>query len=92
MFKLQEKLSALKTEHAEIKKIKFINYFQFLWVIFALLNPDPDTDSGTPLNPEPIRIRIRIHNTAGGPVLLSHQYAELHRREGNRGLETNLAR
>jgi hypothetical protein len=34
-----------------------------LWVIFALLDPDPDTDPGTPLNPDP----VRIHNT--GPRL-----------------------
>jgi hypothetical protein len=32
-------------------------------VTFALLDPDPDTDPGTPLNPDPIRIRIPI--TAG---------------------------
>jgi hypothetical protein len=25
----------------EIKKMKFINFFLFLWVIFALLDPDP---------------------------------------------------
>ncbi len=35
-----------------------------MWLIFALLGPDPDcesgdTDPGTPLNPDP----IRIHNT-----------------------------
>jgi hypothetical protein len=29
--------------------MKFINFFLFLWVIFALLDPDP----GTPLNPAP---------------------------------------
>jgi hypothetical protein len=33
--------------------------FQCLWVIFALLHSDP----GTPSNPDPIRIRILIHNT-----------------------------
>jgi hypothetical protein len=26
------------------KKMKFINFFLFLWVIFALLGPDPDVD------------------------------------------------
>jgi hypothetical protein len=31
-----------------------------LRVVFALLDPDPD--SLTRLNPDPIRIRIRIHN------------------------------
>jgi hypothetical protein len=30
-----------------------------LWVIFALLDPDPDMDPLTWLNPDPIRIRIR---------------------------------
>ncbi len=28
------------------------NCFLFLWVIFALLDPDPDTDPGIPLNPD----------------------------------------
>ncbi len=50
--KLQEKLSALKREHPALQKIKFINFFLFLWIIFALLgsgsNPDPDLD----LNPQ----------------------------------------
>ncbi len=41
---------------------------------FALLDPDPDRDTvwtmdpWTPLNPDPIRIRIRIHNTANGKI------------------------
>ncbi len=30
----------------------FINFLCF-WVIFAFLDPDPDTDPGTPLNPDP---------------------------------------
>jgi hypothetical protein len=43
-----------------IQYLKFINLFSFFWgVIFALL--DPNTDPGTQLNPDPIR--IRIHNT-----------------------------
>jgi hypothetical protein len=40
-----------------IKKCNLLTFFLFLCVIFALLDPDP----GTPLNPDPIR--IRIHNT-----------------------------
>ena len=36
----------------------FTNYCLLLWVIFALLDPDP----GFQLNTDPIRIRIRIHN------------------------------
>jgi hypothetical protein len=31
--------------------MKFLNFLLFLWVIFALLDPDP----GTPLNPDPQR-------------------------------------
>jgi hypothetical protein len=27
--------------------MKFIIFFQFLWVIFALLDPDPDCKSGS---------------------------------------------
>jgi hypothetical protein len=33
--------------------MKFFNFFLFLWVILALLDPDPLTR----LNPDPIRIR-----------------------------------
>ncbi len=43
--------------------MKFIIFFLCLWVIFALLDADPDMDPGTPLNPDPIRIRIRFHST-----------------------------
>ncbi len=50
MAKLQGKPLALKRERPALSKIKFINFFLFLWVIFALLdriririaNPDPD--------------------------------------------------
>jgi hypothetical protein len=59
MSKLQEKPSALKREYPALQKMKFINFFLCLLVIFALL--DPDTDSWTPLNPDPIR--IWIHST-----------------------------
>ncbi len=41
MSKLQEKPSALKRDHPPLKKIKFVNFFLCLWVIFALLDPDP---------------------------------------------------
>jgi len=40
--------------------MKFLNFFLLFWVIFALLDPDPLTR----LNPDPIRIRIRIRNPA----------------------------
>ncbi len=51
MSKLQEKPSVLKRDHPAFKKMKFINFFLCLWVIFALL--DPDTYLGTPLDPDP---------------------------------------
>ncbi len=56
--KLKEKPSALKREHPALQKIKFINFFLFLWVIFC----PPGSGSG-------LRNRIqgpqwvRIHNT-----------------------------
>jgi hypothetical protein len=37
-------LSALG-EHSSLQKMKFINYFILFWVIFALLDPDPDCES-----------------------------------------------
>jgi hypothetical protein len=46
MFKLQEKTLALKREHSTTKIMKFINLFLCLWVIFALLDLDPDCESG----------------------------------------------
>jgi hypothetical protein len=40
--KLQEKPSALKKEHPVLKNMKILDFFLFLCVIFALLDPDPD--------------------------------------------------
>ncbi len=60
---LQEKPSAPKREHPAIQKMKFINFFLFLWVIYAILEPNQVPDLGTSLYPNPTRIRIRIHNT-----------------------------
>jgi hypothetical protein len=48
--KLQENPSALKREYPALQNMKFLNFFLFLWVIFALHRPD--------------WIRIRIRNTA----------------------------
>jgi hypothetical protein len=44
MPKLQEKTSALEREHPVpvLKNMKILDFFLFLWVIFALLDPDPD--------------------------------------------------
>ncbi len=47
--KLQRKPLALKREHPALQNIKFFNFFPLLWVIFALLDPDPDPQ--TWLNP-----------------------------------------
>jgi hypothetical protein len=57
LFKRTSKLqkhSALKREHPALQKIKFINFFPYLWVNFAFLGPYP----GTPLNSDLIRILI----------------------------------
>jgi hypothetical protein len=39
---LQEKPSALEREHPALQNMKILYFFLFLWVIFALLDPDPD--------------------------------------------------
>ena len=51
MPKLQEKPSALKREHPVLKNMKILDFFLFLWVIFALLDPDPDP--ATQINADP---------------------------------------
>jgi len=57
-----------KREHPALQNMKFLIFFLLLWVIFAILDPDPDSKYGTNpdprtrLNPDPIRIRIRIRN------------------------------
>jgi hypothetical protein len=45
--KLQKKPSALKREHPALQNMKFLNFFLLLWVIFALLDPDPDSEYGS---------------------------------------------
>jgi hypothetical protein len=49
--KLQEKPSALKREHPVLKNMKILDFFLFLCVIFALLDPDPDP--ATQINADP---------------------------------------
>jgi hypothetical protein len=46
--KLQKKPSALKREHPALQNIKFLDFILLLWVIFALLDldPNPDSESG----------------------------------------------
>jgi hypothetical protein len=52
------KLSAFIKEHPELQNIKFLNFVLFLWVIFTLLDPDPDPLTRWNLN------SIRIQSTA----------------------------
>ncbi len=58
MSKLQKKPSALKRGYPALQNMNFKKFFLLLWVIFALLDPDPLTR----LNPDPIRIQIQIRN------------------------------
>jgi hypothetical protein len=44
--KLQKKPSALKREHPALQNMKFLNFFHFFGVIFALLDPDPIRNPG----------------------------------------------
>jgi hypothetical protein len=39
--KLQQKPSLLTREHLALQNMKFLDFFLFLWVFFALLGPDP---------------------------------------------------
>ncbi len=47
MSKLQKKPSALKRGHPTLQNMNFYKFFLLLWVIFALLDPDPDSQSGS---------------------------------------------
>ncbi len=70
------KPSALKRGHPTLQNMNFSKKFLLLWVIFALLDTDPDSEYGSgstdPIesgsNPDPIRIRIR------NPAINSIQY------------------
>jgi hypothetical protein len=76
MTKLQENPSALKREHPALQNMKFFNFFIFLWVIFALLDPDLDpltwlyTDQIRIWNPTfilwPNKRILRLENWGGG--------------------------
>jgi hypothetical protein len=48
---LQKKHSALKRKHPVLKNMKILDFLLFLWVIFALLDPDPDP--ATQINADP---------------------------------------
>jgi hypothetical protein len=47
MFKLQKNPSALKRGHPTLQNMNFYTFFLLLWVIFALLDPDPDSEYGS---------------------------------------------
>jgi hypothetical protein len=47
MSKLQNKPSALKREHPALQNMKFLTFFLLLQVIFALLDPDSESGSGS---------------------------------------------
>jgi hypothetical protein len=51
--KLQEKPSALKKEHPALQNMKILYLFLFLWVIFSLLDPDPDPATQINADPKP---------------------------------------
>jgi hypothetical protein len=63
--------------------MKFLKFFLLLWVIFAFLDPDPDSEygsgstdpieSGSKWDPDPIGIRIWIRN----PVLNNMQMSSI---------------
>jgi hypothetical protein len=53
MPKLQEKPSALKREHPALQNMKILYFFLFLWVIFVLLDPDPQFECGSGSGSEP---------------------------------------
>jgi hypothetical protein len=50
--KLQEKPSALKREHPVLKNMKILDFFLFLWVVFDLLDPDPDPSTQIIADPD----------------------------------------
>jgi hypothetical protein len=50
MSKLQKKPSALKREHSAFKNMKFLLKFLHFWVIYAILDPDPESEYGSGSN------------------------------------------
>jgi hypothetical protein len=57
MSKLQKKPLALKRGHPILQKHELLQIFFLLWVIFALLDPDPESGTNDPMesgsNPDP---------------------------------------
>jgi hypothetical protein len=50
---------SISSEYGSGSRVLIMNFFLCLCVIFAILDPDPDTYLGTRLNADLIRIRIR---------------------------------
>jgi hypothetical protein len=49
--------SAFKREHPVLKNMKILDFFLFLWIIFALLDPDPATKINADPDPNPCSVR-----------------------------------
>ncbi len=72
-------LQPSKKNIQHFKKWNLVTFFYVCWsfspswIRIRIANPDPDTDPGTPLNPDAIRIRIwiRIHGTGKKHEILS---------------------
>jgi hypothetical protein len=45
--KLQANSSTLKRDHPALQNKKCLHFYLFLWLIFALLNLDPDSEIGS---------------------------------------------
>ncbi len=45
--RVTKKSTALKREHPALQNMKFLNFLLDLWLIFALLNPDLDSEYGS---------------------------------------------
>jgi hypothetical protein len=48
-----EKPLALQKKHPALQNIKILYFFSHLWVIFALLDPDPATQINADPDPQP---------------------------------------
>jgi hypothetical protein len=73
-YKLQKKPLALKREHHQaLQNMIFLNFFQFLWVIFALLDPDPE-DPLTWLNLDPNLLACREEAQSTQSVVHGHNH------------------
>jgi hypothetical protein len=51
--RLQENPSARKREHPAFQNMKFLYFILFLWITYALLDPDPDPATQINADPDP---------------------------------------